>query len=297
MILIIGLPTFKIKLSKLLSKYQFDNKYFTSSIFSKISFFLYLPFCNSVMSVSCNHKAFLLPILCRVFKIRLNIFWCGSDVIRAKEEFNNNPELFNRRLMLKQTYHYCETNWILDELNSIGIDASICINGNVLFDYDFIQPSSFPDKFSVFTYIGHGKEEFYGIKDVIKLAVEFPAIEFVVVGTNNSYLFDSYQNITSKGWVTDINNIIDNSVVYLRLTNHDSISELVLKSIARGRYVIRTLYNDNLSYTVNNFNEIAQYLNFLINKFYDNTLLLNNKNENLIIYSEKKVINSLEKII
>ncbi|RBP83273.1 hypothetical protein EBI01_18985 [Marinomonas rhizomae] len=297
MILIKGLPVFAKRVSKLLNRYDIKAQVFGSRFIDKVCFLFNIPFSQSVISVSGNHKSFFLPVYCKVFRKKYIVFWCGSDVDRAVVDYKNDKFTLKNKIALKCSKHYCEVPWIKEKLESIGIESEILINGNVIFQEEEFSISPFPEKFKVFTYLGKGKEEFYGLGWLKKLAKDFFDVEFVVIGTDNYSLFCDAKNITLLGWVDDVDRVVKDNVIYLRLTQRDSIGNLVLFSAINGRYVIRTKYIDNISITVKSYDELYHAINEKIQNFNFSSLPLNDKCAELKKYREKNVISNILEVL
>ena len=158
--------------------------------------------------------------------------WVGTDVINAKMAFEH--QLAISSYVINST-HYCEVDWIQHELSEIGINAEIVSIASVdSCKFDTVLP--LPENFSVLSYIGKGREKFYGIDLLIKLAEAMPDIPIKIVGISE---YSEYlpANIELLGWVDDMDKAYRDCVLYLRLAEHDGLAFSVLEALSHARYV------------------------------------------------------------
>lgn len=163
--------------------------------------------------------------------IPVMVVWAGSDVLVAAE----NP--FDLAVIKRRGYdNVAVAPWLVDELATIGIDASHLAVGAVKTD-DNIEP--FPDVFRVLTYLPQSRRVFYGEERVYEIARQMPDVPFTVLGPGGRGL-NAPQNVTFIGNVDNVQPHIDGSCALLRLTEHDGASVLVNEALARGRHVVWT---------------------------------------------------------
>jgi hypothetical protein len=238
--LVIGLPYFAKMVAKNLSDIDFGNKYISlnpsEKLVDRIRFLLHLPFADVVYligaSTSCGGSLKSALLL----KKKIVMHWVGTDVLVAHKAFKNKK--IDHEL-LKRARHLCIVSWLQEELKQIGIHADIVpITG---FENEIPDPQPLPEKFSILSYVGKTKEqaEFYGVKHLIRLAIDFPHIEIKIAG-KTEYDQPLPDNIKILGWITDMASHYKECVLYLRLTEHDGISFMVLEALSHGRYVARS---------------------------------------------------------
>ncbi len=157
------------------------------------------------------------------------VIWAGTDVLTTQKQ----PQLLE---IIKQYgfINVCDGPWLVDELRELGIEATyVPVTG--------IRPaekiSPLPKAFRVLTYLPEPRRTFYGEKTIYALAREFPDIPFRVVGRGGRNPI-APRNVEFLGHVHDMHRHIDESVVLIRLPEHDGKSMLVLEALARGRHVI-----------------------------------------------------------
>lgn len=159
------------------------------------------------------------------------VIWAGSDVTTAAA----SPHLLE---LIKQ-YQFVNLSdgpWLIDELRSLGIDARYC-------PVTAIEPAvtiaPLPKDFSVLTYLPEPRRTFYGEDRVYAIARQLPDVPFVVVGKGSANPA-APPNVHFSGYVGGMPSRIDDTVVLLRLPEHDGKSMLVLETLARARHVIWT---------------------------------------------------------
>jgi len=96
-----------------------------------------------------------------------------------------------------------------------------------------------PDNFNILTYLHPGREEFYGIEKLITCAEKFPDIPFYITGSE-SYRGKTPNNVKFFGWVDNLDTMIANAGICVRLPEHDGLSSFVLESLSKGKIVAYT---------------------------------------------------------
>ena len=291
-VLIIGLPLFAKNLAKELNQFDPDNRYVCLNthyrFIDKLKFLYHVRNCDIVYSLNgsiYNARAFDMALK---FKKKLIIHWVGTDVIKAKKSYGDR--LINKKY-IEQATHFCEVDWIKQELEEIGISADPV--PFLSFDNRGYTVGSFPEKFSLLTYIGLNRAEFYGFNEILALAIKFPDIDVNVVGISE-YSGKLPENVNLLGWVKDMNAIINNSVVCVRFPKHDGLSGFVLESLACGRHVIYKYPFPHCS-AVSDLAELQDVTNALYEKFSDDNLDVNTEGVAYIKdnFSQEKVLSNL----
>lgn len=154
--------------------------------------------------------------------------WIGTDVLRHAPHVGS--------FVRDRVWHWTVAPWLADELQALGLGGAEVVPLTGGFLPRTIPP--FPSTFRVVAYVVEGREDFYGADFVLGLADRMPDIEFWLVPI--SECAESPPNVRCLGWVTEINEILDETVVFLRPTTHDGLSHTVLEALGRGRYVLWT---------------------------------------------------------
>ncbi len=172
----------------------------------------------------------------RIFKLKkkLVMHWVGSDILEMQQwQAKRNsfvPEL------LSQVEHWTEVDWTATELAALGIKPKVIPLTPTVFPDEIRE---LPKEFVVLTYLPTGKEEFYGIKQIIKLATAFPQVIFLAAAASSNRQSEIVwpDNIIPLGWVDRMTDLYSQVVLLIRLTEHDGLSFMVLEALAQGRHV------------------------------------------------------------
>ena len=171
------------------------------------------------------------------FNKEIYIEWAGSDVLKAKKFFENG--MINENY-IKKPIHFSVSKWIQSELQEIGIENKVCkasLCDVVRNDKEKFVFSMNNKNIMAFTYLGKNRENFYGLDQVIKLAKKFPNVKFRVCGTDGENLIH-LNNIEYLGWINNVSEELDNCNIFLRLIEHDGLSNTVLEALSKGKFVI-----------------------------------------------------------
>lgn len=238
LILINGLPHFSRIMASDLNEFDTKNKYvFLNTYESKwaqIKFILLLPFCGAVISfngVSDQSKS-----LDWVIKMKKKLFmqWQGTDVSIASERFKNGTIY---RKYIDYATHIISSSWFKNELKEI-------VNKTTYLPFSYVNSTSKShtyEKVNVFSYIGKGRENFYGWEELIALAQKYKDVSFTIAGTDGEGL-DYPSNVTCIGWVDNdiFSKQLELNAIFIRLTEHDGKSISIAEALAHGCEVIWT---------------------------------------------------------
>ncbi len=218
--------------------------------------------------------------------------WIGTDVMdfhRARDA----PHGWQSALACRAAYqwacaHLADSPRLTEELRSLGIEARTVRLLPKLIEAE-IEP--LPQKFSVLTYWGPNRKDFYRGDIVLQLAEEFPDVEFKILsekGVGES----APANIKFLGFQQDTSHIYSQSSVLIRLPLHDSLSAMVLEMLARGRYVI---YNKKLSgcHFATDLMEARKALQEIRQKVVPNTAGAQNVRERFSLDKEAQTLSEL----
>lgn len=285
-IIISGMPFFSKKLASELSEYDKQNKYIYLNTFysikDKIKFMFYILFADIyyLHGGDIGNSGTINLALKLNKKVVMN--WAGTDVLKAQSK-KNSGNYSNE--YINKISHYCGSTWLKEELLDIGIKAEILdimiINSTTK---NLIQPK----EFTVLTYIGQDRPEFYGIKTILKLASDFKNIRFRVAGLSEYEGIPT--NVELLGW-TDMNNEYMNMSAYIRNPEHDGLSCSVLEALSYGKVVFYN-YNYNHVNYFNNYESLKNQLQEVIRKFKINELKTNNQAINFVQkeFSREKIM-------
>ena len=199
----------------------------------KISFNTF--FVDKVISVNgVTTKSVVLDLAIKLKK-KLALIWIGTDVSIAKEAHNNN-RLISKYIDYAESF--TEAPWFIDELMDIGIKSKLV--GYLSVSHEPNYKDKF-DSIGVLSYISEGREDFYGLPQIIDLAKQNPRIPFHIVGTKGGNQLN-IDNIYYYGWVDKVKylSLLNKNALFIRLTKHDGFSLAVREALANGNYVIWT---------------------------------------------------------
>lgn len=289
---IIGNSHFGRILQKQLSKYDKANKYIfydtNSKKIDKLKFMINIFNTDIVYSVSASISGGGALNLATLFNKKIIQHFLGSDVINATDDFKNAR--INKKLISESKY-LCEVDWIKKELEAININAEIV---PIMAYKQHEEPKEFTD-FNILTYMGKGKEEFYGIEDFIELAKNFSDVTFKIAGIENYANLPN--NIKCLGWI-DMIEELQNATVFIRNAKHDGLGFSVVEALSLGRVVLRNYPFAFVNYFKNRA-ELINKIKRLKKSFDKGELGINFKAIEFVKeeFDEKNVINNLKETL
>ena len=299
-IIIIGLPYFVKKLALQLNKVDKGNHYIgldtNGKNADKIKFLYHILTTRLLISIGGSFEKGNAFKVAGFFKKKILLEWVGSDVLEAQKSYESGKI---DHKFISRSYHYCVSTWLQDELAKMNLKAKL-IKQHVFIE-NFKPPVPFPGQFSILTYIGADRPEFYGINRIKYLAEKFRNVPIKVVGLAESNT-NLPANVELLGWVKNFEEIIDENIVFFRVTDHDGMPLSVLEALARGRHVI---YSNPVpeTITVNNQNELVDSVSKLFEKFKLGKLEINHAGIDFVKESYNKqtvisaILNSIQEVL
>lgn len=234
-VVIVGLPYFASRISRDIQEVDRANTYLAvdpaRSIWQKVRFIWHIISASVLYQIGGHTRSGKVLKIASFLNVKIVMHWCGTDVLNARKAYSE--DLMDSAL-LGRTTHLCNADWLQKELAQIGIAATLVpITG---FPTDIPEPPPLPKKFSILSYLGKGREKFYGVDKLVELARSFPDIPIRVAGIS-TYSESLPQNIFLLGWVRDMDKEYQDCVLCLRLPEHDGLSHSVLEALSHGRYV------------------------------------------------------------
>lgn len=293
-VIFIGLPYFSQRLARKLSAIDPANKYISldtnSSKKDQLKYLSHLPTTDLVFSIGGSTVEGGAFKMARKFKKKLLIYWAGSDVLKAQKEQANNQ---SNEEFINYCSHYCCADWFENELQELSIDSQTLYIASASPRTNF----NWPKGFSVLTYIGKDKPEFYGLNKVLATAELLPAIPFYLVGIDQ-LPSDTPQNVKAIGYVENFEDEIEKHPVFLRIPEHDGLGFSVIEALGLARHVIRS---DRFPHTLfaNSTELIAQQLIPLYQQFNEGNLKPNMEGRDFVIrnFEEGKIYQEILKTI
>jgi glycosyltransferase involved in cell wall biosynthesis len=295
-IILIGLPYFAKNIAENLKEIDRSNAYNAiepcTGVLQKLIYFWSIITADVIYQIGGSHVTGGALRLAMSLNKKIIMHWVGTDVLNLTAAFRKGEVDAE---LIKRSTHLCEVDWMQKELARVNIFADIV--QIACFGKEIQLPSKFPDYFSILTYVGKGREIFYGIDKFITLARLFPEIEIRIAGIS-TYSEALPANIRLLGWVDDMEEEYRNCVLYLRLPEHDGLAFSVLEAMASGRYVgyINEFFGTQ---KIENEAELVKFVKLLLSKFNMNNLKINQSGYDFVVnnYSKNKVINRLVKIM
>ncbi|MBX7201950.1 MAG: hypothetical protein K1X77_02675 [Bacteroidia bacterium] len=237
-IAVVGLPFFAQRLVSDLCRdvngftFRAYDTYYSKS--DKVKFALHLPFTDLVLSFNGVSDYSGSMELAMKMRKKICFQWQGTDVMLASERHHNGT--LNRKYIDYGT-HIAVAPWLSEELKQINIHAPTL-------DFKWIDPiDNLPpiSELSAYTYLAEGRENFYGLQEVLQLATRHHEIVFKIVGSKGHGIHCP-KNVQFLGWLNAVQmkDLRIHSPVYLRLTEHDGFSNAVLEAQSVGNEVIWT---------------------------------------------------------
>jgi len=171
-----------------------------------------------------------------------SVYFCGSDIYWLNENKLLNKLCWNSNLYLNVGN---EDQLML--LHKYQVSAKISpIFAEDMEKYSIVENNDN----SVIVYIGHNLE-LYQVDDIVSIAMELPDISFKVFGRTD--LLKDMKipgNIELLGWLSqkDVDKLISQSAIYLRLTRTEGFSKIVVKALLSGKQVIYNHVRPFVSY-------------------------------------------------
>lgn len=199
-------------------------------------FFVYAP--------SKTKHILLLFIPLVLFRRKIFIEWIGTDVL----DITTFPIL--RRVINNFSTNLCECDWISDELKRQGVIAKIgpYISFSTLFDQNIglEARSDFLKREKVFmTYSSSGRDDFYGINELIDFFSSRSELKLIVVGSSGDSNTSYPSNIKFLGRIAreDVLTLYATVTGFIRIPYHDGLSYSVLEALW---HAVPVAYNKNL---------------------------------------------------
>ena len=175
----------------------------------------------------------LVYIIPKLFGKKVIVHWIGTDVLDASSQ--KRKRLFWGMAHGIVSLHLTDFEPLAEELKSLRIDAAvISLVPDVFTSQENI---AWPTDNRVLAYMPEKRPEFYGSNLVFQLAEELADLKFLVIGHSGKGA-PQLPNVQYLGVIDNLEPVWQQTKIYLRLTKHDGLSNMVLEALARGRHVI-----------------------------------------------------------
>jgi hypothetical protein len=164
-------------------------------------------------------------------------YWIGSDVEAFRSRLEQGRVARTDLRAIRSLAHFAAAANLEPELIEAGIPARTVTLPSPERDVPSAPP--LPDEFSVLSYWGDGRYEFYGGPALFEAARALPDVPFRIVGTWGEGTPDPPRNVRFLGRVNDMERWYAASSVLVRLPSHDSVpAGMVEEALLAGRTVI-----------------------------------------------------------
>lgn len=166
-------------------------------------------------------------------KKKVVLFWCGSDVLFAQDQFAQRKSV---EPWIAEKIHWAGAPWLAEEVRAMGLK---CEYVPITWVQPVAQLGPLPRKFSVLCYTPNtDRLELYGIDQVLEVARTLPRVAFNLVGLLPGQKLRVPDNVQLHEWTADMTQFYHNATVLWRPTRHDGMSFMALEALAHGRHVI-----------------------------------------------------------
>lgn len=176
-------------------------------------------------------------LIARLLKKKIIVHWIGSEVLDLKGSHS-----------LPIHGSFSVSNELVNELDSYNIHSSWL---PLFFPIELSNQIKYKvtaSSHGVLFYMVKNQEEFYGLKYLLLLANNFKNVPFYLIGSSNM-LFNN-ENIINMGYLNEqsLGNLFSRITLYVRITEHDGLSQLMLRSLLLGKEVITNTEHPFVNY-------------------------------------------------
>jgi glycosyltransferase involved in cell wall biosynthesis len=165
-------------------------------------------------------------------KDKLIMFWCGSDTLDARKDYETgrvDPWVADK-------LHWAGSPWLAEEVRAMGLPCEYvpCTWVSVP---ESLAPM--PKNFSVLAHLpSTTRVQLYGIDHVFEVARRMPHVAFHVVGILPGESLRGPHNVTVHGRVPSMQPFIREASVVWRPARHDGLSFVALEALGQGRHTL-----------------------------------------------------------
>jgi len=224
-------PGFKLLASdNIIIEYIDDDKWKNLNLFQKLKKALD----NNVVHYFWVKIRFFEMIFLLLIHKRIIQHFIGSDVLLTI--YSKRKTLFQKLLLFLKVEFYANSEQLIKELQAVKIYCKLLpfVNRNIT-DCNI----SYPENLKVISYIPDGKEEFYGLDELLYCANRLPEVEFLILKNTGAYHMSNVKTLSFVNW-GEMLDLYNHYSVFVRMTKHDSLSNSVLEALACARHVIWT---------------------------------------------------------
>jgi hypothetical protein len=165
-------------------------------------------------------------------KKKLVMFWCGSDVLEARTDF----EAGKVDPWVTEKIHWAGSPWLAEEVRAMGLKCEY-VPSTWVPAVESLE--DLPRKFSVLAYLPDAERvSLYGIDQVLEVAGAMPEVDFTIVGLQPGQRLIAPANVVVHERTSYLAPFYRNATVIWRPARHDGLSFMALEALAHGRHVM-----------------------------------------------------------
>lgn len=165
-------------------------------------------------------------------KKKLITFWCGSDTLSARADY----EAGRVDSWIAEKIHWAGSPWLADEVRAMGLQCEYVPSTWV--DVPHSLPP-LPQSFSVLAHLPSAtRVALYGIDHVCEVAKRLPAVQFHIVGILPGERLKTPDNVRVHGRAPSMDPFLREASVVWRPARHDGLSFVALEALGYGRHVL-----------------------------------------------------------
>jgi hypothetical protein len=171
-------------------------------------------------------------VIAKLFHKKIVVHWIGSDVL---EILKKNKKISTKLIRLIINENIAGSELLQRELKQLRVNSEVIA---IVPELTSLQLSGMPDNHSVLVYAPEGKEDFYGLQYVERLAQIYTEIKFYIVGNSNDSI--KLKNVIFCGMLpqSEMDSLYDEISILFRFPEHDGLSLMLLEALARGKAVL-----------------------------------------------------------
>jgi hypothetical protein len=162
---------------------------------------------------------------------RVIVHWIGTDVHNATTSYKS-------KFLVKRYHRLVDLNLavspaLVRELGSIGITATQV----PLPVFRLYKPQPLSADKKVLVYLPDSRNDFFRKPVIDKVVDSHPDLKFVIL-PNSGADYIGKENVTCIKWADDMEKILAETSIFIRLPMHDGLPNSVIEALSMGRHVV-----------------------------------------------------------
>jgi hypothetical protein len=162
---------------------------------------------------------------------KIIVHWIGTDVHNAITSYKS-------KFLVKRYHRLVDLNLavspaLVRELGSIGISASEI----PLPVFRLYKPQPIQADKKILVYLPDSRNDFFRKPVIDKVIDSHPQLKFVIL-PNSGIDYSDKKNVVCIKWTDDMEKILGETSVFIRLPMHDGLPNSVIEALSMGRHVV-----------------------------------------------------------